>query len=80
MAENGIEAGGRQQGLTVLELIKLLQTFPSTLPVAFPNGSEFVLLTADEVLVQEHVEPRDDNWVARRRPDKPATPYLIIGW
>lgn len=64
--------------MTVKELIKLLQTFPSDLPVGIRMYSEFCMLEADQIDIQEHCEARPDGWIQYKRPDMPARPYLMF--
>lgn len=64
--------------MTVKELIKLLQTFPSDLPVGYSQYSEYTMLEADDLHIEECCEERIDGWIARKRPDKPSRPYLMF--
>jgi hypothetical protein len=64
--------------MTVKELIKLLQTYPSTLLVAYKCCSEQNLLEADEIKVIEACDPRYDGWIQNERPDMPKKPYLLF--
>lgn len=64
--------------MTVKELIKLLQTFPSDLPVGIRMYSEYCMLEADDIAIDEHCEARPDGWIPYRRPDKPTRPYLMF--
>lgn len=67
-----------EKTMTVKELIKLLQTYPSDLPVAYSIYSEQCLLEAKDILVAEACEPRPDGWVQRKRGDMPSRPYLMF--
>lgn len=64
--------------MIVKELIELLQTFPQDLPVAFPQYSEYRLLEAADIAVQECSYVRDDGWVHEKRPDRETMPYLMF--
>lgn len=64
--------------MTVLELIKLLQTFPSTLPVAYCCCSEQVMMKPEEIIILEAGKARPDGWVQNKRPDKPSQSYLLF--
>jgi len=64
--------------MTVKDLIKLLQTFPSDLPVAYSIYSEQCLLEAQDISVVEACEARADGWVQDKRPDMPSRPYLMF--
>lgn len=64
--------------MTVKQLIKLLQTFPSTLPVAYRLHSEQCLLEPKEIDIVEACEPRPDGWIEDKRPDKPTKRYLML--
>lgn len=64
--------------MKVSELIAFLQTQQQDLPVAFKRYSEAAVLEADEIKIVEACEPREDGWVANRRPDKPAVKYLML--
>lgn len=64
--------------MTVKELIKLLQTFPSDLPVGYSIYSEFCMLEAKDISIEEQCEARPDGWIPRRRPDQPSRPYLLF--
>lgn len=64
--------------MTVRELIKLLQTFPSELPVAYTCYSEQCMLDADDIRIEELCYVRNDGWIADKRPDKPSRPYLVF--
>lgn len=64
--------------MTVLDLIKLLQTFPSTLTVAYCCCSEQCIMEANDIYVMEAGEPRPDGWIHDKRPNKPTRNYLVF--
>lgn len=64
--------------MTVKELIELLQSQPQELQVVYSKFSEYCLLEASDVVVDNLCEARADGWVACRRPDKPTQEYLVI--
>lgn len=64
--------------MTVKELIELLQSKPQDLPVVYSKYSEYCLLEAGDVTVDNLCPPRDDGWVACRRPDRPTQEYLVL--
>lgn len=64
--------------MTVKELIKLLQTYPSDLPVGYRIYSEYCMLDADDLRIDEHCEARPDGWIQNKRPDMPSRPYLMF--
>ena len=64
--------------MTVAELISYLQKKPQDLQVAYQCYSEQCLLEADEIVFEEHCEPRADGWIQRKRPDMPIQTYLIF--
>lgn len=64
--------------MTVKELIKLLQTFPSDLPVGYDLHSEQCMLEANNIRIEEHCEARPDGWIPSGRPDRPKRPYLMF--
>jgi hypothetical protein len=64
--------------MTVAELIVFLQAQPQDLPVCYGMYSEFLLLDAAEVEVQELGLPRPDGWVANQRRDQPSQKYLVF--
>ena len=64
--------------MTVLELIKLLQTYPSTLTVAYRCCSEQCLMETDDIMILEAGEARADGWIQNKRPDKPNQQYLLF--
>lgn len=68
--------GERQ--MNVRELIKLLQTYPGDLPVAYKIYSEQCLLEPKDIGIEEHCEARPDGWVQYRRRDMPSRPYLML--
>lgn len=64
--------------MTVAELIALLQNKPQDLQVIYSIYSEYCLLEAKDVFATSQCEPRQDGWVACRRPDKPTQLYLTL--
>jgi len=64
--------------MNVSELIELLKTYPRNLPVAYECFSEHKLLEAGEIEIEELCHPREDGWVANKRPDKPTMKYLVL--
>jgi len=64
--------------MIVSELIEFLKTQPQHLPVAYQCMSENALLNSKDIKVEELCHPREDGWVANRRPDKPTRPYLVL--
>ncbi len=64
--------------MTVDELIKLLESYPRHLPVAYRKYSEQCMLEADDIVVEKLCKPRDDGWVANKRPDKQTIEYLVL--
>jgi hypothetical protein len=64
--------------MTVKELIKLLQTYPSTLQVAYRLHSEQKILEADEIELKNLCEYRPDGWVQDERPDMPTQQYVLF--
>lgn len=64
--------------MTVADLILVLQNRPQDLPVAYQKFSEFCLLTAEDIVVDELRLPRPDGWVGHKRPDQPSQKYLVF--
>jgi hypothetical protein len=64
--------------MTVKELIKLLQTFPSNLQVAYRCCSEQVLLESDDIELKNGCPPRPDGWVQNERPDILPEQYVLF--
>ena len=64
--------------MTIIDLIKHLQTFPQNLPVAYSIHSEQCLLAADDIRVKELCVARDDGWIQDRRPDMHSMAYLVF--
>lgn len=64
--------------MIVKELIKLLQTYPSTLQVAYMCCSEQQILEAHEIELKNGCPPRPDGWVQNERPDMPAQQYVLF--
>ena len=64
--------------MKVSELIAFLQTQEQDLLVAFAVYSEHLLLTLDQLSVEEKCLPRPDGWVHEARPDQPTTKYLLF--
>lgn len=64
--------------MTVKELIEFLETQPQHLDVAYHICSEQQLLDKSDIRVVELCEPRNDGWVADKRPDQPTRTYLLF--
>lgn len=64
--------------MTVAKLIAFLQTQPQDLQVIYRCYSEYCLLEAKQIGIEAHCEPREDGWVAYKRPDKPTQDYLTF--
>jgi hypothetical protein len=64
--------------MTVSELIEFLKTQPQDLQVAYCIFSEMALMRLKDIEVVDLCEPRNDGWVARKRPDKPTQKYLLF--
>lgn len=62
--------------MTVAELIEHLRQLPQDLLVIIDMHSESQL--AEHVITIEECEPREDGWVANRRPDKPTQTYVKV--
>jgi hypothetical protein len=66
--------------MKVKDLIELLQTYPQELDVVYSLWSEYCLLEPSDIKIINACQEREDNWVARARPDKPNKQYLAITW
>lgn len=64
--------------MTVRELIEFLKDQPQDILVAYDKYSECCLMDAEEILVKEMCDPRNDGWLQMKRPDKPFQQYLIF--
>ena len=64
--------------ITVKELIESLKDYPQDLLVVYSLYSEQILLEEDDLEVEELCLPRNDGWVANKRPDKPRQNYLVL--
>ena len=64
--------------MKVSDLIEYLQTQPQHLDVIYACCSEYVMLRAEEIKVEEHCEARPDGWVHTKRCDKPERTYLVL--
>jgi hypothetical protein len=64
--------------MTVKELIKLLQTYPSGLQVLYCCCSEQVVLEAKDIELKSLCSPRPDGWVQNERPDMPTQQYVLF--
>jgi hypothetical protein len=64
--------------MTVSELIEFLKTQPQDLPVAYAIYSEYALLESEDIVVRGLCLPREDGWVASKRPDRPSQQYLVF--
>lgn len=64
--------------MTVKELIAILQSKPQDLQIVYRCCSEFVLLEANDIDIMALCLPRNDGWVANKRPDKPKQDYLTF--
>jgi len=64
--------------MKVHELITLLQTKPQDLQVGYQCYSEYAVLEADQIALQDLCEARPDGWIQDARPDKETTQYLIF--
>lgn len=65
-------------GLTVAQLITLLQKLPQDILVTYPQHSESCLLEESDLFIDQLCEPRSDGWVANYRPDKVTVEYLVL--
>ena len=65
--------------MTVSELIEFLKTQPQDLTVAIDKYSDYELLTQDDIIVDDHCEPRPDGWIeSGKRKGKPFRTYLVF--
>lgn len=64
--------------MTVKDLIELLQKKPQELKVVYQCYSENCLLEAEDIEIEDLCLPRNDGWVANKRPDKPTEKYLVL--
>lgn len=64
--------------MTVSELIDFLKQQPQDLPVAYQLHSENCLLEIDNIKIKELCKPRDDGWIANKRPDRSTQLYLLF--
>ena len=64
--------------MTVAEFIEYLKTQPQEIQVAYRCYSEQLLLNVDDIEIEELCEPREDRWVANKRPDKTFIKYLVL--
>lgn len=64
--------------MTVRELIAILQTKPQDARVAYRCYSEWALLEAGDIRLQQLCGAREDGWVHDARPDKPTYEYLTL--
>lgn len=64
--------------MTVKELIEFLQTQPQDIQVGYGLYSEYCLLDAAEIKIDEACFPRADGWIQHKRPDKPTQSYLMF--
>lgn len=64
--------------MTVKELICFLEKQPQDLEVANRIYSEQALLEETEITIEELCLPRNDGWIADKRPDKPSKKYLVF--
>lgn len=62
----------------VRDLIAYLQKHDPELPVAYQCCSEAAELELKDIEVTNCCLPRNDGWVANKRPDKPSIPYLVF--
>lgn len=64
--------------MTVRELIELLKGFDPEMSVCYSSCSEYCLLDASDIKVEDLCHARPDGWVANQRPDQPTTKYLAL--
>lgn len=64
--------------MIVSELIELLKKKPQDLQVVYCCYSEYLLMSKDDIGIEELCFPRLDGWVQDKRPDKPSTSYLVF--
>ncbi len=64
--------------MTTAELIKLLQTMPQDLPVAYALYSEYCLLDAEDIKVMVLGKARPDGWVSLVRTNNEHVDYLVF--
>lgn len=64
--------------MTVAELIKVLESYPQEIRVAFRCYSESCLLEADDLEMQIEGVPRPDGWIQNKRPDMETEAYLMF--
>lgn len=64
--------------MTVSDFIAWLQTQPQDALVAYRAFSEQALLNAADIRLKEACEPRGDDWIEDKRPDKPSRLYLML--
>jgi len=67
------------QGLTVAELIRILQKQPLHLLVVRDLYSEQCLLQESDIKTISACDPRPDGWVHHARPDELEQKYIKIG-
>lgn len=64
--------------MTVAEFIEYLKKQPQDLQVAYKCCSEHMLLSEDQIEIEDHCEPRPDGWIQNRRPDMLPQTYLLL--
>ena len=64
--------------MNVAGLIELLKQDPQDLPVCYRLYSEWCMLEAEDISVEQLCEARSDGWVHDARPDKTTIPYLTF--
>jgi hypothetical protein len=64
--------------MKVHELIDLLQTQPQQLEVVYKFCSDYRILEAEEITVEDFCVERADGYVQYTRPDKPNKKYLVL--
>ncbi len=64
--------------MTVAELIEALKGYDQELPVVYQCCSEHTMLEAKQIEILDLCEPRHDDWVHDKRPDKPTRQYLAF--
>ncbi len=64
--------------MTVAELIAFLQKQPQDLLVAHRMWSEWLLMDAEAIGVDELSEPQPDGWIQGKRPDIASRLYLVF--
>ena len=64
--------------MTVAELIEFLKTQPQELPVAYRFCSDYSLLEAKDIEIENLCIPRPDRYVQAARPDRAKVPYLVF--